>query len=90
MDDEIELVVREIRYSSTAQIARNVLRVLVDSDFTYSYCIDEDLLVAMLAPEQKEQYFSDQSYTGGKFHVSFEVAKKIIKEGQTPYNKQEL
>ena len=90
MNSDVELLVTENRSPNLNRITSNTVRVFVDRDYTYGYWIAEDALLSLLTPDQVKQYFSDQSYVGGKFLISVDSAKKIIDKGNTPYSKQTL
>jgi len=87
---EYEILVTENHSYNPERFSHNVVRVFVDHDFDYGYWVPEDKLYECFNDEQKKQYLADQSYTGGRFKVSKEIAQHIIDIGHTPFNKIKL
>jgi hypothetical protein len=86
----IELLVTENRSNDAKWFHNTVVRIFIDRDYSYGFWINEDVLYNLLTPEQQKQYLEDQSYSGGQFDVTFEVAQELIDKGNTPFNKQKL
>lgn len=68
----------------------NTVRVFVDNDYTYGYWISEEKLAAHLGltdPDKAKAYLAKSEF---KTDVSIDIAKKIVEDGATPFEKVKL
>lgn len=83
---EIELKITEGKSKSKTNhldiVPNSVVRIFVNKDYTYGYFIPETKVFDLLDKEDREQYFTKDT-----FFITKEQANHLIAQGMTPYQK---
>lgn len=86
----MNLLVTENRNGWGEHREQNTVRIFLQDNLDYGLWIAEDYLFSLLTEAQQKQYREDTSYQGDHFEISYEVGRKLLKAGRTPYRKQIL